>query len=115
VRLHRQGILAVPFLRHSVAVAFWDAVIAAAAYLFVLPVLAVTLGSPWLLLGYVIDVPAVAVPVLAGAAKRGEVRRALASLPSFFVLRTVNAVYFLKATWMELVMKRSFTTYEKGH
>lgn len=115
VRLHRQGILAVPFLRHSVAVAFWDAVIAAVAYLFVLPVLAVALGSPWLLLGYVIDVPAVAVPVLAGAAKRGEVRRALASLPSFFVLRTVNAVYFLKATWMELVMKRSFTTYEKGH
>jgi hypothetical protein len=42
-------------------------------------------------------------------------RRALASLPAFFVLRTVNAVYFLKATWMELVMKRSFTTYEKGH
>lgn len=115
VRLHRDGVLAVPFLRHSVAVAFWDAVIASVAYLFVLPVLAIALRNPWLLLGYVIDIPAVSIPVLAGAAKRGEVRRALASLPSFFVLRTVNAVFFLKATWMELVMRRTFTTYEKGH
>lgn len=115
VRLHRKGILAVPFLRQSVAVAFWDAVIAAAAYLFVLPLLALALGNPWLLMGYIIDVPAVAVPVLAGAAQRRELRRALFSLPAFFVLRTVNAVYFLRAVWLELVMKRPFTTYEKGH
>jgi biofilm PGA synthesis N-glycosyltransferase PgaC len=115
VRLHRQGVLAVPFLRHAVAVACWDAVIAAVAYLFLLPVLAVALGNPWLLLGYVIDVPAVAVPVLVGAAPRRETIRALVSLPSFFVVRTVNAMFFLKAVWMELVMKRSFTTYEKGH
>jgi biofilm PGA synthesis N-glycosyltransferase PgaC len=115
VRLHREGVLSVPFLRHSVAVAFWDAVIAAGAYLFLLPVLAIALGNPWLLLGYVIDIPAIAVPVLVGAAARGETRRALASLPSFFLLRTINAFYFLKATWMELVMRRSFTTYEKGH
>ena len=115
VRLHRQGILSVPFLRHSVAVAFWDAVIASVAYLFVLPVLAIALGNPWLLLGYVIDVPAVAIPVLVGAVRRREIRRALLSLPAFFVLRTVNAVFFLKAAWMELVMNRTFATYEKGH
>lgn len=115
VRLHRKGLLEVPFLRHAVAVAFWDAVVAAAAYLFVLPLLALAFGNPWLLMGYVIDVPAVAVPVLAGAARRGELRRALFSLPAFFVLRTVNAMFFLRAAWLELVMKRSFTTYEKGH
>src|SRR5688572_16818714 len=115
VRLHRQGILSVPFLRHSVAVAFWDAIIASVAYLFLLPVLAIALGNPWLLLGYVIDVPAVAVPVLVGAARRREMRRALLSLPAFFVLRTVNAAFFLKATWMELIMNRTFATYEKGH
>ena len=115
VRVHRKTLLAIPFLRHAVAVAFWDAVVAAAAYLFVLPLLALALGNPWLLLGYVIDIPAVAVPVLVGAAKRRELRRALISLPAFFVLRTVNAMYFLKATWLELVMRRSFTTYEKGH
>ena len=115
VRVHRKGLLEVPFLRHAVAVAFWDAIIAAAAYLVVLPLLALTLGNPWLLLGYIIDVPAVAVPVLMGAARRRELRRALLSLPAFFVLRTVNAMYFLRAAWLELVMKRSFTRYEKGH
>jgi len=115
VRLHRKGLLAIPFLRHAVAVSFWDAIVAAGAYLFVLPVLAIALGNPWLLLGYVIDVPAVAVPVLAGAIKRGELRRALFSLPAFFILRTVNAMYFLRAAWLELVMNRTFTTYEKGH
>jgi cellulose synthase/poly-beta-1,6-N-acetylglucosamine synthase-like glycosyltransferase len=115
VRLHRQGILSVPFLRHSVAVAFWDAIIASVVYLFVLPVLAIALGNPWLLLGYVIDVPAVAIPVLVGAVRRREIRRAVLSLPAFFVLRTVNAMFFLKAAWMELVMNRTFATYEKGH
>jgi biofilm PGA synthesis N-glycosyltransferase PgaC len=115
VRLHRQGLLDIPFLRHAVAVSFWDAIVAALLYLIVLPILAIALGNPWLLLGYVIDVPAVAVPVLVGAARRGEFLRALVSLPSFFVLRTVNAVYFLRAAWLELVMRRPLTVYEKGH
>lgn len=115
VMRHWRGVLQVPFLRHSVAVSFWDAVVAAAVYLFLLPVLAVVLDTPWILVGYIIDVPAVAVPVLVGAAQRGETRRALASLPAFFVLRTVNAWHFLRAAWMELVMRRSLTTYEKGH
>jgi poly-beta-1,6-N-acetyl-D-glucosamine synthase len=115
VRLHWRGILKVPFLRQAVAVAFWDAVIAALVYLVVLPVLAVVLRNPWLLLGYIIDVPAVAVPVLVGAAERKEVRRALVSLPAFFLLRTVNALHFLRAVWMELIVRRPFHTYEKGH
>jgi biofilm PGA synthesis N-glycosyltransferase PgaC len=115
VRLHWRGLLEVPFLRKAVAVAFWDAVIAAAIYLVALPVLAVALGNPWLLLGYVIDVPAVAVPVMVGALERGELRRALTSLPAFFLLRTVNAVYFLRAAWLEMIVRRPLTTYEKGH
>src|SRR5688572_4409808 len=94
VRLHRRELLTVPFLRHAVAVAFWDAVVAAVAYLFALPILAIAFGNPRLLLGYVIDVPAVALPVLVGAAKRGELRQALFSLPAFFVLRTVNDMFF---------------------
>jgi biofilm PGA synthesis N-glycosyltransferase PgaC len=115
VKLHWRDVLHVPFLRQAVAVAFWDAVIAALIYLVVLPVLAIVFRNPWLLLGYVIDVPAVAVPVLAGAAERGEVGRALASLPAFFLLRTVNALHFLRAAWVELVVRRSFHVYEKGH
>jgi cellulose synthase/poly-beta-1,6-N-acetylglucosamine synthase-like glycosyltransferase len=115
VRLHWRGVLRVPFLRRTVAVAFWDAIVAALIYLIALPTLAIALHNPWLLLGYVIDVPAVAVPVLIGAAERNEVRRALTSLPAFFVLRTVNALHFLKAAFLELVVRRSFHTYVKGH
>jgi len=115
VRLHWRGVLAVPYLRSAVAVAFWDATIASAVYLVLLPVIAVLLASPWILLGYVIDAPAVLVPVVAGAARRGEIRRAIASVPAFFVLRTVNAVYFLRAVCAELLLGRPFHVYEKGH
>ena len=97
------------------AVAFWDATIAAALYLVLLPILALVLARPWILIGYVIDAPAVLVPVLAGAARRGEIRRAIASLPAFFVLRTVNAVFFLRAVCAELLLGRSLLVYEKGH
>jgi biofilm PGA synthesis N-glycosyltransferase PgaC len=115
VALHWRGVLRVPLLRSIVGVAAWDAIVASLLYLFVLPVLAVVLRQPWLLVGYLIDVPAVLVPVLAGAAPRREVGRALASLPAFFVLRTINGAFFLGAVWEELVLGRTFRTYEKGH
>jgi biofilm PGA synthesis N-glycosyltransferase PgaC len=115
VALHWRGLLRVPALRWAVAVSAWDAVVAAALYLFLLPVLAVALRDPRLLLGYVIDVPAVLVPALVGGARRGEVRRVLASLPAFFALRTVNAVFFLRAVWAEVVLRRPLRVYEKGH
>jgi biofilm PGA synthesis N-glycosyltransferase PgaC len=114
VLLHWRKLLDLPYLRAIVAVAMWDATIASAMYLVALPILAI-LVSPWILLGYLIDAPAVAVPVLFKAWRRGEFWRAQASLPSFFVLRIVNSVFMLKALWMELVMGRSLRTYEKGH
>jgi cellulose synthase/poly-beta-1,6-N-acetylglucosamine synthase-like glycosyltransferase len=114
-KLHWRGLLTVPYLRFAVAVAFWDATIAAAVYLVVLPTLAIVFVSPWVLVGYVIDAPAVLVPVLVGAAQRKEVGRALASVPAFFVLRTINALFFLRAVCAELVLGRSFHRYEKGH
>ena len=55
------------------------------------------------------------VPVLWQALGRGETRRALASLPSFFVLRIVNGVFMLGAVWRELVLGRPLLVYEKGH
>jgi biofilm PGA synthesis N-glycosyltransferase PgaC len=115
VRLHWKDMLEVPFLRTAIAVACWDAALASVIYLLLLPVLAITFSNPYLFLGYVIDVPAVVIPVMIGAIPRGEARRALASLPSFFVLRTVNAVFFLSAIWNELVRGRTLRTYEKGH
>jgi biofilm PGA synthesis N-glycosyltransferase PgaC len=115
LKLHWRAALHVPYLRSAVAVATWDAAIASVAYLFIIPVLAIIFRMPWLLLGYAIDAPAILVPVLAGAVPRGETRRALASLPAFFVLRTFNAVFFVRALWSEMVMGRSLTVYEKGH
>jgi biofilm PGA synthesis N-glycosyltransferase PgaC len=115
VALHWRGLLEVPFLRAAVAVSIWDATLASFVYLLLLPALAIAFHNPWLLLGYVIDVPAVLVPVMVGAARRGEMRKALASVPAFLVLRTVNAVFFLRAVWSEWVMRESFRVYEKGH
>ena len=43
--------------------------------------------SPLFVLAYLFDIPAVMVPVLVKAWQRGEVRRALASMPGFLVLR----------------------------
>lgn len=115
VRLHWRGLLDIPFLRSAVAVSCWDAVVASIVYLLLLPAAALLFRNPYLLLGYIIDVPAILVPVLAGARTRHETGRALFSVPSFFILRTVNAVFFLQAAWSELVRGRKFLTYEKGH
>jgi biofilm PGA synthesis N-glycosyltransferase PgaC len=115
VRLHRRDVLGVPFLRSAVAVALWDAVVASVVYLALLPLAAIVFQNAYFLLGYIIDIPAIVVPVVVGAVRRREVGRALVSVPSFFVLRTVNAVFFLGAAWAELVRHRSLLVYEKGH
>jgi biofilm PGA synthesis N-glycosyltransferase PgaC len=115
VRLHWTGLLDVPFLRSAVGVALWDASIASVAYLFALPLLALVMGSAWPLVGYVIDAPAILIPVLAAAHRRQEKWRALTSLPAFFVLRTLNALFFVRALWQEVVMHRPLLVYEKGH
>jgi biofilm PGA synthesis N-glycosyltransferase PgaC len=115
VRIHWHGLLGVPYLRSAVAVTLWDASIASVVFLLALPLLTVLLAHPWPLLGYLIDAPAVMIPVFAAAWRRGETGKAFASLPAFFVLRTVNAVFFVRALWLELVLDRPLLVYEKGH
>jgi len=115
IRLHWRGVLDVPYLRWVVAIAMWDAVIASLAYVFLFPLVAILSESPLVLLLYIIDAPFVLIPVLVEAIKRKEIRRALASLPAFFVLRTVNSFFMLKAVWAELVLRRTLRVYEKGH
>jgi biofilm PGA synthesis N-glycosyltransferase PgaC len=115
LQLHWRGLLEVPFLRSAVAVATWDAAIASFIFLFILPLLALVLQKPWLLLGYFIDLPALLIPLLIGSFPRKEFGRALSSLPAFFVLRVVNAAFFLEAIWSEWARGRSLMVYEKGH
>ena len=114
VKLHWKGLLEIPFLRMTVAVALWDATVASIAYMVVLPLLAIFV-NPLFLLGYLIDVPAIAVPVLYKASRRGETCQAIASLPGFFVLRMVNCVFLLKALWQEIIVRCPLKVYEKGH
>jgi biofilm PGA synthesis N-glycosyltransferase PgaC len=114
VTLHWRGILDLPFLRSTVAVALWDATVASLAFLFILPLLVIFV-NPLFMLGYLIDLPAVAVPVLYKGWQRGEFFRALTSLPSYLVLRIVNATFTLRAVWSEWIMRKSFKVYEKGH
>ena len=114
VRLHKRSLARLGYLRSTVAVAFWDALLASFAYLVLIPVLAIAI-DPLVFLAYLIDAPVVMVPVLWQAVERREVGRALASLPSFFVLRVVNGAFMIRALWNELVAGRPLLVYEKGH
>ncbi len=115
VALHWRANLRIPFLREIVAVALWDAVIAALVYLLVVPALALFFRQPLFLLAYLIDLPAIAIPIFFTPHGRRDILRVLASLPSFFVLRTVNAYFLLRAVWDEWVVGRPLLVYEKGH
>ena len=115
VKLHWDEVLETPFLRSFIMVALWDAVIASIAYLILIPVLAVIYSSPILLVGYIIDIPVLVAPVLYTASQRKETKEALGSIPSFFVLRTVNSFFILEAIFTELLFRRPLNTYEKGH
>jgi biofilm PGA synthesis N-glycosyltransferase PgaC len=114
VRLHWRGISGTPYLRTMVAVALWDATVASVAYLILLPAL-VLLVNPLFALGYLVDMPAVAVPVLLKASERRETGRALLSLPGFLVQRVLNALFMLRAIWGEWIVGRPLAVYEKGH
>jgi biofilm PGA synthesis N-glycosyltransferase PgaC len=114
VRLHWRGVLDLGYLRSMVAVACYDALIASVAFLFLLPVFAV-LVSPLFLLGYVLDAPAVIIPVAVAGIQRKEIGRVLVSFPCFYVLRVLNAIMMLKAIWLEGPMRRPLLVYEKGH
>jgi cellulose synthase/poly-beta-1,6-N-acetylglucosamine synthase-like glycosyltransferase len=114
VKLHRKGVIRIPFLFSTMAVSLTDATLSSLIYIIVLPILAIFV-SPWFLLGYIIDAPVIMIPALVVALRRRELRRAIASFPSLFLLRIFNGFVFLKAVWFEIIMRRHLTTYEKGH
>jgi cellulose synthase/poly-beta-1,6-N-acetylglucosamine synthase-like glycosyltransferase len=115
VRLHWHRLVGIPYLRSVIGVALWESTVASVIYLGVIPISALLLRNPWILLVYVLDAPALMMPVLRQAASRNEFWRALASIPAFFVLRVINCVFVLEAIWSELVLRRPLLVYEKGH
>lgn len=115
VQLHWRGLLSLAFLRSVIGVALWESTVASVIYLGVVPLTALLTQNPWFLIVYVLDAPALMVPVLSKAAARGEFWRAFFSIPSFFVVRVVNCVFVLEAIWSEFVIGRRLVVYEKGH
>jgi biofilm PGA synthesis N-glycosyltransferase PgaC len=113
VRLHWRGLLGMRYFRSVLTIATFDAVISPVATLLLLPLLAVFVTA-WFALGYVVDLPIVAIPVLVAARRRRETRLALCSLPCFFVLRLANCWFMLRAV-MDEGRGRRFSVYEKGH
>jgi hypothetical protein len=97
-----------------VLISIWDAIVASLVSLLVLPLLVVFV-HPAFAFGFFLDLPAIAVPVLVKAWQRGEVGRALLSLPCFLVMRVVSSVFMLRAAWLECVLMRPLLVYEKGH
>lgn len=114
VKVHWKDVLEIPYLRSIVAVALWDAAMAAVGLFILIPILAIFV-HPLFLLGYVLDLPAVAVPVLIQAHKRGETWLALSSIPAFWVMRWINCIYMIRAFWRELVTCNRLEKFEKGH
>jgi poly-beta-1,6-N-acetyl-D-glucosamine synthase len=115
VQLHHVNLLGIPFLRSVVGVALWESTVASVIYLGIVPLSALFFRQPAILLMYILDAPALMTPVLSQAAARGEFWRALASIPSFFVIRIVNCFFVLEAIWSEFIVGRRLLVYEKGH
>jgi biofilm PGA synthesis N-glycosyltransferase PgaC len=115
VQLHFSRLLSIGFLRSVVGVAFWESTVASIIYLGIVPLTALIWRNPLILLVYVLDAPALMVPVLTQAARRGEFWRALRSIPAFFVVRVVNCLFVLEAIWSEMIVGRRLVLYEKGH
>ena len=113
IHLHWRGLLGMPYLRSTVAIAGFDAAFAPIATLFLLPLLAIFVNA-WFALGLVVDFPLVAIPVLIGAWHRAETGRAITSLPCYFALRLANCWFMFRAVTDELRGRR-FAIYEKGH
>ncbi|MEW6620027.1 MAG: glycosyltransferase family 2 protein [bacterium] len=115
VCVHWSKIARIRYLRLLIAIAMWDGIFASVAYLLLLPLLAILFANPLFLFGYVIDAPAVLIPALLHMRSKKEGGLILTSISSFFVLRTINSIFMLEAMWSELILRRRFAMYEKGH
>ena len=115
VILHKEDVVKIPYLGAIVSVGLWDAVVASLTYLIAAPLLMIALKNPVFLILYIIDAPAIFVPVVWKAIERKEFFVALLSFPSFFILRFVNCLFILEAFWSEIILRQPLTVYEKGH
>jgi poly-beta-1,6-N-acetyl-D-glucosamine synthase len=115
VLLHGKNVIQIPYLNLIITVGLWDAIIASLAYTLFAPLMSIYFKNPIFLLAYIIDAPAIFVPVIFKGIERREVKNTILSFPSFFVLRFVNCYFLLEAFASEIIFKKRLLTYEKGH
>jgi cellulose synthase/poly-beta-1,6-N-acetylglucosamine synthase-like glycosyltransferase len=116
VKLHWKRIKRVPVIREQIIVSMSDSVFGPLALFVVLPVISILLHNPLLIaFAFLTDALFISIPPLVKSIKMKNTKMVLGSIPSYFVLRTVNAFFFWSAFMKEFVLNKSFHMYEKGH
>jgi cellulose synthase/poly-beta-1,6-N-acetylglucosamine synthase-like glycosyltransferase len=116
LKLHWKNIKKIPVLREIIIAALGDVFLGGAMLFIVGPLLTIITGQPILYaIAMLADVVFIGIPVIYKGWKLKMLRKVLASLPSFFVLRIVNAFFLYRAAFKEFVLKKTLTKYEKGH
>jgi biofilm PGA synthesis N-glycosyltransferase PgaC len=115
-KLHWKGVRRIPVLREFILMGLLDALLGSMLFLVVAPLLAIVFQNP-VLYAYAVgaDVAFIVIPVAWRGYRMGMLKKVLGSIPSFLVLRLVNSFFFMRACISEMILKKSFTTYEKGH
>jgi biofilm PGA synthesis N-glycosyltransferase PgaC len=116
LRLHWRGIKRIPVLREIVTTSLIDMVFGGAIYFVLAPLVAILTGNPIIFLyALFADAIFVAIPAVWKGMQMKLTREVLASLPCFFILRTLNSLMLYYAFISEFALGRSFHKYEKGH
>ena len=116
LKIHWKNIKKIPVLREIIIVAIADVFLGGAMLFVVGPLLTIISGDPLLYaVALLADGVFIGIPVIYKGWKLKMLRKVLTSLPSFFVLRAVNAFFLYKAAFKEFVLKQTLTKYEKGH
>jgi len=116
IKLHWKKISKVPVIREQIIVSLSDALFGPVGLFVILPLFSILLHNP-LIIAYTIlaDALFISIPPLVKSMKMKNTKLVLSSLPSFFVLRTINTIFFWSAFMKEFVFNKTFHKYEKGH
>lgn len=116
LQLHWKNIRKIPVLREEVVAAVADALVGGIVYFGIMPLSIIRFHSFSLFILLISsDILLVALPPILKGIKLKKVRKVLSSLPSFYILRTVNIFFTYSAFISEILLKKSLNKYEKGH
>lgn len=116
LKAHWKNISKVPVIREQIIVSISDALFGPIGLFIILPLFGILLHNPLIIAySFLADALFISIPPLIKSIKMKNTKLVLSSIPSFFVLRTVNTFYFMSAFMKEFVLNKTFHKYEKGH